>query len=300
MLEKDIENLLARHPDEFFPRQRLRLKGQQVKLGTYYADIVFENEVGDSVVVEVKRGLLLRDAVGQIIDYYGMLRRIEPSKKVLLILAANVIPKERTTFLREQLGIKCVEIPVSKIRKVAEKYSYQFLDSEKPELLQEHAETTRKFDRRVHSGETKAWIFQANPQRFDILNALADETNEDTWLVNQYQNYIRAGHVAIVWMSGKEGGIYALGDVISDPAYMIDSEATAKYWTSDADRGQRRLRARIKYRLKLVNNPVMKDELRNIPLLRNLSIFRNARGTNFPVSNAEWEIISNLVKQRFA
>jgi len=299
MLEKDVENLLAKHPEEFFPRLKLSLKGQQVKLGTYYADILFENEVGDSVIVEVKRGILPREAVGQVIDYYGMLKLKEPSKNILLILVANVIPRERKVFLHEKLGIKCVEIPVSRIREVAKKYSYRFLDSEKPELLKEYKETARKLDEIVRSGETRVWMFQANPQRYDILNALADESDEDTWLVNQYQNYIHAGHIAVIWMSGKEGGIYAIGDVISDPEYIYDSETTTKYWMSDKDRGQKRLRVRIKYRLKLINNPVMKEELRNIPNLRNMSIFRQPRGTNFPVSDAEWKIISNLVKERF-
>ncbi len=35
----------------------------------------------------------------------------------------------------------------------------------------------------------KIWLFQANPQRYDIMNALADEEIGDSmhWLVNQHR-----------------------------------------------------------------------------------------------------------------
>lgn len=298
MLEKDIENLLAKCPEDFFPRYKLRLVGQQVKLGTYYADIIFENETGDTVIVEVKRGILSRDAVGQIIDYYGMLKHKEPNRNISLILAANVIPRERAVYLKE-IGINCVEIPISKIWDVARKQSYQFLDSEKPELLKEYKETARKLDAQVGLGKSGVWIFQANPRRYDILNALAEDFDEDVWTINQHKNHIHAGDIGIIWMSGKEGGIYAVSDIISNPEYMFDSEASTKYWLSGADRSQKRLRVRIKYRLRLINNPIMKEELRNIPELRNLFIFKQPQGTNFPVSKDEWEIISKLIKARF-
>lgn len=115
MLEKDIENLLAKYPSEFFPKHKLRLKGQQVKIGNYYADIIFKNEAGDMVIVEVKRGILRREAISQILDYYGIIRQKEPDKDIILILVANIIPRERTVFLSEKLGIQFIEIPVSKL-----------------------------------------------------------------------------------------------------------------------------------------------------------------------------------------
>jgi len=74
MLEKDIENLIAKHPDEFFPNSGFKLIGQQVKLGKCYADIIFEDKYRRNVIVEVKRGILSRDASGQVMEYYGLLK----------------------------------------------------------------------------------------------------------------------------------------------------------------------------------------------------------------------------------
>jgi len=298
MLEKDIENLLAKYPNEFFPDYRLRFVGQQVKLGTYYADVVFENPKGEMVIVEIKRGILRREAIGQIIEYYGMLKQKEPNKNILLYLVANVIPKEMTVFLKEKLGIEFVEISASKIREVAGRYSYQFLDAERPESLRETKEAIQKLD--AYAGSSRAWIFQANPQRYDILNSIADkELTEDVWEVSRYKDQIRVGHVCLIWMSGKESGIYAVGDITSNPEFMVDSPQSTKYWVYDADKSQARLRVKYKYRLKLVNNPIMRAELKSIPELQNMEIFRQPQGTNFKVTSEEWEIILDLLKKRY-
>jgi len=300
MLEKDIENLLAKYSDEFLPNYNLRFVGQQVKLGTVYADIVFENQRGDMVIVEIKRGVLRREAIGQIIEYYGMLKQQESNKNILLILVANVIPKEMTVFLKERLGIEFIEIPASKIREVARKYTYHFLDAEKPESLKEIRETVGKLDTEAYLEKSKVWIFQTKPQRYDILNAIADkELEEDVWEVNRYKNQIHAGDICLIWMSGKEGGIYAVGEITSNPEFMVESPTSAKYWRYDSDRSQKWLRVKYKYKLKLVNNPIMREELKSIPKLQNMEIFVQPQGTNFRVTSDEWEIILDLLKKRY-
>ena len=294
-----MENLIAQHPLEFFPDMNLRLVGQQVKLASYFADIIFEAD-GYTAIIEVKRGILKREAIAQIMDYYGIIKEKDPHKNVTLIIIANVIPKERTIFLSEKLGIKFLELSITKIKIVAAKYSYQFLDAEKPEQLTKYTEATKQLDNYIQSGESKVWIFQANPERYDILNAVADESlNEDVWLVNQNKDYIKKGDIMLIWMSGKEGGIYAVTDIMSNPEYMYDSPESTKYWLSEEDQSKKKLRVKYKYKLKLVNNPILKEELKNIPELKNLAIFRQPQGTNFPVSTKEWGVISSLIKKRF-
>jgi hypothetical protein len=297
MLEKDIENLLAKYPDEFV--SGLAFKGQEVKLGSLRADIIFEDEnKGELVIVEIKRGILKRDAIGQIIEYYGLLKKQQPDKNIRLLLVANVIPKQMTTFLNEKLGVQFLEIPDFKIREVARKHSYRFLDSEKPELIQEYKGIVQKMD--SEAGTRRVWIFQANPERYDVLNSLADENlTEDVWLVSRYQNEIHSGHIGLIWMSGKEGGIYSVVDVVSNPQMMYDSEQSTKYWTSETDKRQLMLRIKFRHRLKLINNPITRQELKNIPELENMEIFRRPIGTNFKVTNDEWQLILGLLEKRY-
>ncbi len=134
MLEKDIENLITRYPDEFFPKAGFKLKGRQVALGPYYADLIFTDKYDRVVVIEIKRGTLSRDAAGQIFDYYGFVKRENPQETVELILCANVIPPERVAYL-EKAGIECKQISEARINEIATKYGYEFLDAEKKDGL---------------------------------------------------------------------------------------------------------------------------------------------------------------------
>jgi predicted RNA-binding protein with PUA-like domain len=148
--------------------------------------------------------------------------------------------------------------------------------------------------------ERKIWIFQAVPTRYDLLGALADKSlTEDVWMVKQYVNEIRSGHIGLLWMAGKKAGIYALVDVISDPQMLRESEQSAKYWLDDFDRGQLRLRVKI-LRKSVLTNPILKDELKHIPELKNMEIFRQPQGTNKRVTNEEWNHILPLLKKRDA
>jgi len=185
MLEKDIENLLVMYPSKFFPKHGFTVKGQQVMLDSYRADIVFEDGKGDLVITEVKLGILDREALGQVVQYYGLLSKQKPDKNIRLMLVANIIPESMKVFPSE-MGIECHEIPVSKIMAVASKYNYRFLDSAKPEMLQTYQQVIQKMNVEAETAQRRVWIFQANPHRYDILNALADEgLTEKVWLVNQ-------------------------------------------------------------------------------------------------------------------
>jgi len=142
------------------------------------------------------------------------------------------------------------------------------------------------------------WIFQANPKRYDILNALLNSSGEvDRWLVNQHWDKIKTGDVVLMWMSGVKGGIYAVGEITSNPLIADDVNALDKYWINEQDRNKRALIVNLRITAKLVNNPILRAELKGMPGLQNLSILRFSQGTNFPVSNDEWIIIANKIDE---
>ena len=57
---------------------------------------------------------------------------------------------------------------------------------------------------------------------YDILNAINDYEigNNIHWLVNQYKTAIKKGHLGIIWMSGKDAGIYAIARIETEPTMM--------------------------------------------------------------------------------
>jgi predicted RNA-binding protein with PUA-like domain len=290
MLEKDIENLIANYPDEFFPNSGFTLVGQQVKLGKCYADILFEDKHKRKIIVEVKRGILSRDASGQVMEYYGLLKTQSPTDNIELILCANIIPPERKIFL-EVSGIECKELGINLLNQIAQKVNYQFINAPK------------KSTATATNGELpvseRIWIFQANPQRYDIMNALADDEigEEMHWLVNQHKNEIAKGDIGIIWLSGKEAGIYAITEIQTDPRVMGEPDAEKKYWTDSEDKEGEKLRVKMKMIKNMLHSPLPKEKIVVTNGLQYMSIFRNPRGTNFPVTPDEWNKIKTLIQQ---
>jgi predicted RNA-binding protein with PUA-like domain len=300
LLEKDIENLIAKYPDEFFPNSKFILDGQQVRLGTCYADIIFTDQYGRKIIIEVKRGILNREASGQVIEYYGLLKQRDPEAIIELILCANTIPPERRSFL-ERAGIECKELGISTIQKIAEKCGYRFLDEpeKQPDNITLPAPAWKTGSKETLDSPGNIWIFQANPTRYDILNALSDqEIQQYYWTINQHKREIKKGDLALIWMSGKEAGIYAVASIESDPTVTREPTAEGKYWANEGDRNISRLRAKVANIVVLLNHPILRQELKSVEALKNLSIFKVAQGTNFPVTSDEWKVIKNLIDQK--
>jgi hypothetical protein len=304
MLEKDIENLLASYPDEFFPGEGFKLIDQQFTIEGRRVDILFEDKHGRQIIVEVKRGILSREASGQIAEYYGLLKNADETKSYELILCANIIPKERKVFL-ETIGIDCKELGIAQISNIASKYGYTFLDDssaykDKAKVLDKPHKDLRKLQPNLEISnddeEVSVWMFQGNPKIYDILNALSDPEigNAIHWTVNQYKNKIRKGHLALIWMSGEEAGVYALGRIETDPAVVSEPEEEKKYWL-ESDTMPDKLRVRITVLRRLTNKPLLRAELKAVQVLSNLSILRQPTGTNFPVRSYEWELIVSLL-----
>jgi hypothetical protein len=303
MLERDMEHLLAEHIEEFLPGRKLNLVGRQVNIAGYRMDILFEEGTGVQLIMEIKRGLVTRQTVGQMVgqigQYYGLVKQAYPLKEVRLLLVANVIPPEFRTYLRDMAGVEAIEIPQATFIAIAGKYGYTFTDCETRERKDCAKREMACIAVQVSTGR-RVWIFQANPNRYDILNALDDEQiTEDVWMVNQHKDEIKKSDVGLVWMSGKEAGIYEVIDILSDPEFLVESPVSASYWTDEDDKLQARLRIRYTHRIKLHHNPVYKNELRSIPGLAGMQILHCARGTNFPVTNEEWRIITHLIEKRY-
>lgn len=272
MLEKDIENLIANYPKEFFPKEEFTLVSQQYTLEKRRIDILFKDKYNRLIIVEIKRGILSREASGQIIEYYGLLKNEFPDKTIELILCANTIPRERKTFL-ENVGIECKEITLREIIRVSEKYKYTFSDdrkfkNESIKLIGIQKEISSTID------DAHIWIFQANPKEYDVLNALTDETIGDNihWYVGQHKKKIKKGHLGLIWMSGKESGIYAITRIESDPTFCAEYEEEKKHWHDTNKDTENMLRVKMTIVKRLLNAPVFRDELKNIPELSKLSI----------------------------
>lgn len=130
------------------------------------------------------------------------------------------------------------------------------------------------------------WIFQANPKKYRLVDALT-QLDDIHWQVNQHVSEIHPGDGVLIWKAGDNAGVYAVGEVQSEPSM---TEALDAHWevAQDQENTAVRLRVRVHITHRLMDGPVLRNTLLEDPLLEGLSILRFTQGTNFPVSLEEW------------
>lgn len=149
------------------------------------------------------------------------------------------------------------------------------------------------------STKSHIWIFQANPAKYRIEESLRVERSE-YWNLNQHADSVHSGDRVLIWISGKDAGIYGVGTVIDEPQSRPDSAVGIGYWHNPVEGQRVKPRALVRYDQVLLDRPLHKVFLDFDPVLRNMSIMRFAHGTNFPVTEEEWLTIKAWLNEPLA
>src|SRR4051812_2923132 len=80
----------------------------------------------------------------------------------------------------------------------------------------------------------RTWIFQANPQKYRIFDSL-QSVQEEWWTLNQFTREVHVGDRVLIWVSGKNAGIYAIGTVVEEPIVRPDSVEELIRWVDRAE-----------------------------------------------------------------
>jgi len=108
--EEDMENAIATNPTRFLKRKGLKLLCRQHAIGKFRFDLLFEDQVGRKIIVEIQKGTLDRNHSFKIVDYSLKYRDMHPGEEVEVIIVANVILPDRRQFF-DELKFSYVEIP---------------------------------------------------------------------------------------------------------------------------------------------------------------------------------------------
>lgn len=109
MLEREIQDYIFACPEFLFPGQTIQKKQREFHVAGRRIDLLFQ--IDDiQYIVELKRDPINREHIGQVIEYYGLMREALREGKFRMILVSPSIPAFRKVFL-EELGIRCVEFP---------------------------------------------------------------------------------------------------------------------------------------------------------------------------------------------
>jgi hypothetical protein len=128
------------------------------------------------------------------------------------------------------------------------------------------------------------WLFQGNPQRFEGMAehlATAQPGDVGRWSVSRYADEMQAGDLLLLWISGPEAGIYALGELVHIP-----------YLAEENDFGD----TFVDYRyLDVLDPPLRREDLRQHPVLQDLGVLRFPQGTNYRVTEEQWLALEPLL-----
>lgn len=148
------------------------------------------------------------------------------------------------------------------------------------ELKKDLTETLDAYDEYLNTAAT-SFLFQANPRYFDIARAVR-ELNEMNWTVAQSKNQIKAGQRVYIWQAGPGGGVIALGTILTDPQMMPDQEGQ-QYIVDQKKFDGAQLRVRLSID-RVLDPPVLRDQLKEHPVLKTLGVINFANATNYNVT----------------
>jgi EVE domain len=139
----------------------------------------------------------------------------------------------------------------------------------------------------------KSWLFQANPKYSQILEAI-QKLDGIYWLVTRYNNEIVSGDRVLIWIAGKQSGIYAIAEVAEAPKFM-DEPPDIEIWTMPI-RAKARFYAPVTFQQKLLDAPLLKPVLLYDRILYEMEVIRYPRNTNFRVSSEQWHQVITLIE----
>ena len=126
-----------------------------------------------------------------------------------------------------------------------------------------------------------AWLFQAIKDRYDLKVEMRPGRVEPWW-VTRRRDELRPADTALLWQAGSEAGIYGIGRLESS-AYQATIEGDEGWWVDIRD-------------IQLLDEPILKSNLREHPLLRRLEVIVMPHAGNaFRVSESESRAIRGLM-----
>jgi predicted RNA-binding protein with PUA-like domain len=143
------------------------------------------------------------------------------------------------------------------------------------------------------------WLLQCNPAHWRIRDFFGHRRTSIAWTVRRHRDRMAPGDDVAIWLSGKAGGVVAVGRVTGKPYYGTAAPADEKYWTSDHERQKERWHVPVEFTRDFLDAPITRETLRADERFAGSLILRMPGGPNpFPVAPAEWPAIADRVPPR--
>jgi predicted restriction endonuclease len=140
----------------------------------------------------------------------------------------------------------------------------------------------------------RSWIFQANPQYFDLIEALK-HIRVFRWRVNQFKQEINAGDNVFLWLAGADGGIVARGMVLTDPQVLAEAPEESPF-VKEQEQEEEKLAVAIQIDT-VFDKPVQRKALKSHSVLSSIALLNQSRGTNFALTDVQTKALNVLCPQ---
>jgi len=146
----------------------------------------------------------------------------------------------------------------------------------------------------------RSWIFQGNPDDFDLDAYLATSPPQLPWLVTRYGNEIKIGDRVYIWRTqGKHkaiAGVIAEAEIIAPVALRPESTDAVPFWKAGSlEATEMRDRALLRLvRVAAAREVIRRDWCSEDPILQTLPNLKMAAATNYPLSPEQTERLTVL------
>lgn len=131
-----------------------------------------------------------------------------------------------------------------------------------------------------------AWMFQSNPDRYDIDAAL-EALDEIRWRVPQHTAEISVGDPVVIWRSGPEAGIVGVGVVAGPPRAEPPPPLETRFQLAETE-GDAATRIPLRVR---PCDFVSRSEVEAVPEMASHQILIAPRVTVYPLHVTQWEAL---------
>jgi hypothetical protein len=145
--------------------------------------------------------------------------------------------------------------------------------------------------------QPKHWLFQFNPSIYNWFDRIKETKQPEQWLVSQHFNLIKKGDLAAIWSSGQKAGIYALGQIITNPKKEPLNPAQQKYFLNknDIHKFQEKPSVYLEYLNLYIKKPLLQEKCSQDTTLSDMQVLISPQGTNFRLTPKQWtRILSGL------
>lgn len=137
----------------------------------------------------------------------------------------------------------------------------------------------------------RAWIFQGNPDRYDLDGALR-ELDTIRWRVPQRTSEVLLGDAVVLWRSGEDAGVVGVGRVVEAPREVAMEPEELRFDRGDAGEPTTRATLRV-----AACRFMAKAEVAAISELSDHQIVTAPMGTVFPLEAHEWAALRDVLPE---